>query len=56
MFSHGALVKLTGGNLAELEDFLSPLGTNLFEIFSVDLSQKSCHALVSVSVFQPTGA
>ena len=49
-------MKLTEDNSAELEDFLSPLGTNLFEIFIFDLSQKSGHALISVSVFQPTGA
>ena len=54
--SHGALVKQTEDNLAELEDFLSPLGTNLILIFIFDLSQKSYHSLISVPLFRPTGA
>ena len=48
-------MKLIEDNLAELEDFLSPLGTHLFEICTLDLSQKSYHALINVSVLQPTG-
>lgn len=55
--SHGALVKQSEDNFVELEDFLSPLGTNLFFlIFIFDLSQKSHYSLISMLLFHPTGA